>query len=45
MLRDREKYNRPLPAKSWRCPKSVVCIIITNAEPPDALSIPEACRL
>ena len=44
-LRNHEEYNRPLPAKSSRCPKSVVCTIITNAEPPDALPIPEACSL
>jgi hypothetical protein len=36
MLRNCEEYNRPLPAKS------VVCTIITNPEPPDALPIPEA---
>jgi hypothetical protein len=35
-LRNREEYNRTLPAKSLSCPKSVVCTIITNAEPPDA---------
>lgn len=45
MLRNREEYNRRLPAKSLRCLKSVVCTIITNAEPPDALPIPEACSL
>jgi hypothetical protein len=45
MLRNRGEYNRRLPAKSLRCPKSVVCTIITNAVPPDALPIPEACNL
>jgi len=40
MLRNREGYNRRLLAKSLRCPKSAVCTIITNAEPPDALTDP-----